>query len=393
MTTAANDNKAWRSGLALIATIAIAAMTAALATAGARKGPVPRFAVDPSWPKPLPDRWVTGEIGGVCVDSKDHVFGVNRGNLDDLEKITDKTAAPPVIEYDAAGNVVNAWGDPAVLPPLIHGCFVDDQDNVWIAGAKGGVVQKWSHDGKTLLMSIGDRARCDGPGGQCGEPGLNASKTLLNAPADIAVDHNGDIYIADGYGNDRVAVFDKTGRFLRQMGSAGAGPAQFSATVGGHPHCVALGRDGLLYTCDRPNDRINVFTKMGVFLRAIPVKPGTGISPKPDGSPGRVAVGSALDIAFSPDPAQTWLYVADLGNDTVWIMERATGKIVGGFGGNGHNAGGFTILHMLAADSKGNIYTSETISGRRLQKFTPRGVVPDKDLKIFMGSPWYFAAP
>jgi hypothetical protein len=106
-----------------------------------------------------------------------------------------------------------------------------------------------------------------------------------------------------------------------------------------------------------------------------------------------MSVGSALDIAFSPDPAQKWLYDADLGNDTVWIIERTTGKIVGGFGGNGHNAGGFTILHMMAADSKGNIYTSETIGGRRLQKFTQRGFVPTKDLKTFMGSPWYAATP
>jgi len=383
--------KAWR--LLLAATITLAGITVTEASAGAGNSTVPRFIVDPSWPKPLPDRWVTGEVGGVCVDSHDHVFGVNRGNLDDLEKIAGKTAAPPVIEYDTEGNVVNAWGDPAVLPPTIHGCFVDDQDNVWIAGTKGGAVQKWSHDGKRLLMSIGDLATCDGIGGKCGEPGLNASKTLLNAPADIAVDHNGDVYIADGYGNDRVVVFDKDGRYLRQMGSAGTGPGQFSPTVGGHPHCVVIGRDNLLYTCDRPNDRINVFTKMGAFVRTIPVKPGTGISPKPDGSPGRVSVGSALDIAFSPDPAQKWLYDADLGNDTVWIIDRASGKIVGGFGGNGHNAGGFTILHMMAADSKGDIYTSETIGGRRLQKFTPHGLVPAKALKTFMGSPWYAATP
>jgi len=236
---------------------------------------VPRFLVDPYWPKPLPNRWVTGPVGGICIDRNDHVFGINRGGLTALETQVGKIASPPVIEYDRDGNIVAAWGDPNVLPLAIHGCFVDHQNNLWIGGSGGGMVQKWSHDGKSLLLQIGSRTACDGP---CGETAsLNASRILLNQPADIAVDpRNGDVYIADGYGNHRIVVFDSKGQYLRQWGSAGAGPGQFSPLGGGHPHCVVLGPDDLIYTCDRGNDRIQVFDKTGNLTQVIPVKPGTG---------------------------------------------------------------------------------------------------------------------
>jgi sugar lactone lactonase YvrE len=352
---------------------------------------IPRMVVDPFWPKPLPDRWVTGEVGGICIDSKDHVFGVNRRNLTSLEMTVGKQPAPPVVEYDEDGNMVNAWGDPNVVPLAIHGCFVDYQDNIWIAGSGGGMVQKYSHDGSALLLQIGSRTTCDGP---CGSPGNNSSTTVLNQPADIAVDpKNGDVYIADGYGNHRVVVFDKTGKFLRQWGSAGTGPGQFAPNGGGHPHCIVMGNDGRLYVCDRGNDRIEVFDKLGNLVDNILVKPGTGFDPAPDGTPGRLAIGSDLDVAFSPDRAQKYMYDADTGNEVLWIFDHAARKILGGFGSAGHNAGNFTLLHMLATDSKGNLYTSETVDGRRLQKFTPHGFVEKDDLTTYMGSPHYEPFP
>jgi hypothetical protein len=116
---------------------------------------VPRFVVDPYWPKPLPDRWVTGAVGGVCVDREDHVFGVNRSDLTTMEQTVGKEPAPVVIEYDSEGNIVNAWGDSKQMPKSVHGCFVDGQDNIWIGGNADGIVQKWSHDGKQLLLQIG----------------------------------------------------------------------------------------------------------------------------------------------------------------------------------------------------------------------------------------------
>jgi sugar lactone lactonase YvrE len=339
---------------------------------------------------------VTGAVGGICVDHNDHVFGINRSDITALERTVGKVAAPPVIEYDPAGNMVNAWGDPDVLPIGIHGCFVDHERNLWIAGSGGGMVQKWSRDGK-LLLQIGDRTTCDGP---CGETtSLNISTVTLNQPADIAVDPlNGDVYIADGYGNHRVVVFDRNGGFLRQWGSAGTDPGQFSPLGGGHPHCVVMSKEGLLYVCDRGNDRIQVFDRMGRLHEIIPIKPGTGRVPGPDGSPPRNSPGSALDVAFSVDRNQRYILNVDTGNEVLWFLDRHVGRgeippILGGFGSQGHNAGNFTLLHMIAVDSKGNLYTSETVDGRRLQKFVPKGNLSPRKLDTYMGSPHYEPFP
>jgi len=360
------------------------------------RGDIPRYEVDPYWPKPLPNRWVTGAVGGVCIDHNDHVFGINRSDITALELRVGKVAAPPVIEYDPDGNMVNTWGNPAELPLAIHGCFVDHERNLWIAGSGGGMVQKWSRDGK-LLLQIGHRTLCDGP---CGETAsLNSSTTVLNQPADIAVDPaNGDVYIADGYGNHRVIVFDKAGRFLRQWGSKGTGPSQFAFVGGGHPHCVVMSKEGLLYVCDRGNDRIQVFDKMGRLVEIIPIKPGTGNVPAPDGTPGRGAVGSSLDVDFSADRDQRYILNVDTGNEVLWFLDRHVGRgevpsILGGFGSQGHNAGNFTLLHMIAVDSKGNLYTSETVDGRRLQKFVPKGKVSPRRTDTYMGSPHYEPFP
>ena len=370
------------------------ALIAIAPSAHAADSEVPRFVVDPFWPKPLPNRWVTGAVGGVCVDKQDHVIGVNRADLTAMERKVGKQPAPMVIEYDGDGGIVSAWGDPKIMPSGPHGCFVDNENNIWIGGNGDGVVQKWTHDGKTMLLQIGRRGVCDNSDEKCGEPGFNKSPTLLNEPADIAVDPgNGDIYIADGYGNHRVVVFDAKGKFLRQWGEAGADRGLFALIGGGHPHCAKFDHDGLLYVCDRGNDRIEVFDKMGNLKKVIDVKPGTAFSPAPDGAPGRQAIGSALDVAFSPDPEQKYMYVVDTGNEVLWILDHHTGQILGGFGSAGHGVGEFTLLHMIAVDSKGNLYTSETVEGRRLQKFTVSGVVPANALDTYMGSAHYLAWP
>jgi DNA-binding beta-propeller fold protein YncE len=180
---------------------------------------------------------------------------------------------------------------------------------------------------------------------------------------------------------------------LRQWGDSGTDRGLFAMIGGGHPHCAVFDRNGLLYVCDRGNDRIEVFDKTGILKRVIDVKPGTAYSPAPGGAPGRKAIGSALDVAFSADPGQKYMYVVDTGNEVLWILDRESGRILGGFGSAGHNAGEFTLLHMIAVDSKGALYTSETIDGRRLQKFVPRGFVPGPRLDTYMGSPHYEALP
>jgi hypothetical protein len=355
----------------------------------------PAYKVDPSWPKiPLPSDpatgkpWVTGEVAGTCIDSRDHVFIVTRGNLVSPEDV-EAVAAPPVIEFDEDGDVVNAWGDRNVLPNGIHGCFVDYQDNVWIAGNGDGIVQKYPHNGATMpLLQIGTRGVCDNPPTNvCGNSGANAdanqSQTLLNEPADIYIDpfpdpvnaRRGSIYIADGYGNHRVVVFDASGHYLRQWGGVAGtvlDPATdslglFASGDGGHPHCVLIGNDGLVYVCDRADDRIQVFTKTGQFQRVIAVVPGTGAT----GAAPLNTAGSAWDFDFSGDGMQAYLLEADGGNEQMHVMDRVIGSILSSFGQPGHQAGQFTFLHTVARDSHGNLYTGETINGRRVQKFTP----------------------
>jgi DNA-binding beta-propeller fold protein YncE len=357
----------------------------ALTPADASKQIIPRYEVDPFWPKPLPDRWVTGEIGGTCTDKRDHVFIVTRRNLTAREALV-ATASPAVIEFDPEGNVVNSWGDPALLPSTMHGCFVDYENNIWLSGNSDGIVQKYTHDGKTLLLQIGTKGRCDTTTGACGETNdLNSSTTLLNGPANVNVDpKNGDIYIADGYGNHRVVVFDKTGRYLRQWGSTGTGPGQFGATGGGHPHCVVFSPEGLLYVCDRPNHRIQVFDKMGNLQRII----------TESGTPREVTIGSANDLVFPRDKRQTLMFTAGRA-EVVWTVDRLTDTILAGFGRPGQMAGDFTTLHSMAIDSKGNIYTGETIDGgRRVQKFTPQGKMQDDDFgDPLNGHPHYDPIP
>jgi DNA-binding beta-propeller fold protein YncE len=208
------------------------------------QGGGPKFVVDPSWPKPLPEKWVTGQVSGVCVDAQNNVFIVNRNDITDKEAEIAQQA-PPFIEFDPDGNVVNSFGDWNVVPNITHGCFIDY--------------------GK-LLMQIGKRGVVDTSDGTLKGRALNSSHTQFYMPSNIAGDPvNGDVYVSDGYGNSRIGVFDRSGKFLRQWGHQGT-KEEADAGVGGAfmqvVHCVALGNDGLVYVCDRQGDRIQVFDKM-----------------------------------------------------------------------------------------------------------------------------------
>jgi hypothetical protein len=390
------------AGVATTATIAGLALTTQQTQAAMPPGAkLPTFVVDGTWPKPFPSTpdpvtgrartWITGEVAGTCVDSRDHVFIVTRGNLLDNE-VTKGTPAPPVMEFDPDGNVVAGWGVRTQLPTSIHGCFVDYQDNIWIGGNGDGVIQKYSRAG-TFLMQIGTKGVCDNPpdnkcGDSSGNPAANQSHTLLNEPADIYVDPNpdpqtgqrGSIYVADGYGNHRVVVFKADGTYLRQWGGVAGtvtnpltdSQGLFGPGGGGHPHCVVIAQDKMVYVCDRPNDRIQVFDRMGALQKIIPVVPGTGpTTTGPGGQPGLNIIGSAWDLDFSADFRQAFIFEADGGNEIMHVMDRTTGSILANFGQPGAQAGQFTYLHTIARDSKGNLYTGETINGRRIQKLKP----------------------
>ena len=343
--------------LAVFAALTIAAWPAApLAQTGA-----PRYEVDRAWPKPLPDRWVLGGLGGVCVDAQDHVLVLNRQDV--LEgDLNAGHLAPSIIELDAAGAVVNSWGDPALLDPRLHSCFFDKDNAVWIASSPSGMVQRYSHDGSTLLQTIGKKGVFDSSDGTAKGRALNSNAARFFMPSSIVVDpQNGDVYVSDGEsanGNRRIAVLDKTGAFLRQWQPEGM------VTV----HCMTIGNDGLVYVCNREGSRIQVYDKMGRFLKNIdvPWKPYT--APR-DGAP-KESGGSAVALAFSRDANQRLMYVINQNNSQIEIIERQTGRILSSFGRVGHSPGEFDQPHGIAVDSKGNVYIADN-RGKRVQKFVP----------------------
>ena len=350
----------------------------------------PRFEVDPLWPKPLPNHWVLGQAIGVTVDDQDHVWIVHRDNLLGLNEAaasqTPPTAsccvkAPPVLEFDPSGNVVGHWGGPAEgydWPASTHGITVDHKGNVWIGANEGSDahVVKFTKAGKFLM--------------QFGKPGQNkGSHDLENfgRPAKIFVDATtNEAYIADGYGNKRVVVIDAdTGKFKRYWGAYGnkpedtnlgpydpkAPPAkQFRTPV----HCADVSIDGLVYVCDRPNDRLQVFRRDGTFVKEKFIATNT------------LGDGSVWDVAFSKDPEQKYLFLADGKNEKIYVMLRDTLEVLTTFGAGGRQPGQFFAVHSIALDSKGNLYTVETYEGRRLQKFVYKGLAPVT--KFDQGTVW-----
>ncbi|MCU1382360.1 MAG: hypothetical protein JWL71_1057 [Acidobacteria bacterium] len=378
----------------------------------------PRFEVDPLWPKPLPNKWILGQTIGVSVDAQDHVWIIHRaGSLEPGEvhaTTMPATAqccapAPPVLEFDAAGNLIGHWGGPGDgydWPDSNHGITVDYEGNVWIGGngrgsppagrgrgpsARSGqppaaglnreqdesqtagtqsfndnMVLKFTQQGK-FLMQIGKPKT---------SKGSNDTENL-RLPAKTFLDkQTNELYVADGYGNHRVIVFDAvTGKYKRHWGAYGhkpddvdlgrydpkAPPAQqFRNPV----HCADLSVDRLLYVCDRVNDRLQVFQPDGTFVKEAFFNKET------------LGSGSAWDIAFSKDPQQKYLYLADGEDDKVLVILRDTLEVLTSFGEGGRQPGEFYGVHSIATDSKGNIYTTETYRGQRVQKFTYKGLAP-----------------
>jgi NHL repeat-containing protein len=339
---------------------------------------LPTFQVDPFWPKPLPNNWYPGAVSSVAVDSRDHIWIVHRPRtLEPRERGLELknsrccVPAPPVLEFDPNGTLLQGWGGPSNDSKWLgekgseHGIYVDDQDNVWISEANGNghVILKFTRTGKFLLQI-----------GELGKTGGSNDQKLLGAPANVTVDTKAnEVYVADGYGNRRVIVFDaSTGAYKRHWGAYGNRPddaaqapydpaapprQQFSTPV----HCVRIARDGLVYVCDRSNNRVQVFRKEGTFVSELIFEKQTR------------ELGPLCDIAFSRDADQRFFYIADCANDTVHIVSRKDLKIVGAFGQKGRHAGQIYGPHFLSADSRGNLYIAE-VFGRRVQKFEYKGL-------------------
>ena len=333
------------------------------------------FDVDPHWPKPLPNNWILGEVSGMTIDANDHVWIVHRP-ITVTDRVTGAAQNPPtseccipapsVIEFDPEGNILQAWGNQDTTqqwPVSEHGIFVDNEGNVWIAGrsASDQVVLKFSNNGK-LLLKLGEWGITNG----------SNDTRYLGGPTDIAVDTiTNEVYIADGYVNRRIIVFDaKTGEYKRHWGAYGEAPDDSelpdydpndkpTRSFRGPVHAVRLSSDNLVYVADRSGDRIQVFMKDGTFVRESFVAKQT------------LDRGSVWDIELSPDADQTYMYIPDGMNMKVWILDRLSLEVVGSFGHGGRNAGQFGWIHSVAMDSKGNLYTTEVSPGKRVQKFRP----------------------
>jgi hypothetical protein len=412
-------------------------------TVHAANAQAPKFEVDPMWPKPLPNHWIMGNVIGVSVDAQDHIWIIHR--QDTLEAMENYGVAsppgakrrygvveaeccgpaPPVLEFDEAGNLLASWGgkdgDGYVWPASNHGITVDYKGNVWIGGngaalppppggrgrggaagrgaaapatpaapgapaapadesvpapARGGrggpplyhdsMIMKFTQDGK-FLMQIGHAGQ---------SKGSNDTENVGRA-AKIFVDpKTNEVYVADGYGNKRVIVFDAdTGKYKRHWGAYGhvpddtnAGPynpdAPLAQQFRNPVHCADLSNDGMLYVCDRPNDRIQVFKPNGDFVKEKILYKNT------------LGDGSVWDIAFSKDKDQKYIYLADGANEKVHILDRDSLEVLTSFGDGGRQPGEFYAVHSIATDSKGNLFTTETYRGQRIQKFMYKGLGP-----------------
>ena len=378
---------------------------------------VPLFEVDPSWPPPLPNGWLLGQVPGIAVDRRDHVFVLHRPRT--VPEADRQRAAPAVLEFDDRGTFVKAWGGPGPgfdWPDSEHGITVDHRDNVWIGGSSptsnsltrrsDDMLVKFSRTG-TFLLQIGGPDRSGG----------NTDTASVNKPADAFVyPKTNELFVADGYGNRRVIVFDaETGRFKRMWGGFGSAPIDAPAApraggagggaragaspepagppppargagaaagapsgargtapldttgdgppqFGGPVHAVKVSNDGLVYVADRANRRIQVFDPDGRYRTQVFINragPSTN---------------SAAGLAFSPDPDQRFLYVADYGNSRVVVVDRRSLAVLYQFGGLGEARGSFRGPHHLAVDSKGNIYTVEVAPGNRAQRFVYKGL-------------------
>jgi hypothetical protein len=356
----------------------------------------PRFEVDFTWPKPLPNHWILGQVIGVTVDADDHLWIIHRpASLEATETHAAANPpiahccapAPPVLEFDQAGNLLRHWGGPGEgydWPLSNHGVTVDYKGNIWIGGNSrdpmpgttpvagafqsfhDDMILKFTRDGK-FLMQIGKPRRSKG----------SNDLENLRLPAKLTIDpKTNELYVADGYGNHRVIVFDAdTGKYKRHWGAYGHVPddadqpkydpdapvdQQFRNPV----HCAQLANDGLLYVCDRANDRIQVFKKDGTFVKEQFIEKRT------------LGDGSVWDIAFSRDPEQKFIFLSDGANEKVHILLRDTLQTLTSFGDGGRQPGQFYAVHSIAIDSKGNIYTTETYRGQRVQKFVYKGMGP-----------------
>jgi hypothetical protein len=388
---------------ALIASVAVVAFTIAVSLRVSAAAPrpasnvdVPKFEVDPSWPH-IPNGWTLGQVSSAASDANGNIWIIHR-----IKSVKPGVkTGPPVMEFDQAGNYIQGWGGESgegyTWPSTEHGITVDYKGNVWVSGnGNDDQVLKFTKDGK-FLMQIGRAA----------QKKTNADTTSLWKPADVYVyPKTNEIFVADGYGNKRIIVFDaETGAYKRMWGAFGntpmddpppgpkltgeaaraaaeeaetkrtlatgfdpkdPGPSQFVPPV----HGVKVSNDGLVYVADRGGKRVQIFTTDGKYVTQVWIDRWCLVA-----GGGCNNGNTAASVAFSPDPGQRFLYVASRSPGRIWVFDRKTLKALDSFGRPGIAPGEFDVLHHMTTDFKGNLYSSEVEDGRRIQKFVFKGIV------------------
>jgi DNA-binding beta-propeller fold protein YncE len=357
--------------------VAVAAMLAAIAIGQPSPGhaaglAMPQFQYDPQWLK-LPEKMFMGEVVAAVVDRNDHLWVLHRPRT--VKDHDASEIAPPVLEFDCEGRFLRGFGGPGQgyeWPEVEHSLALTAKGDVWVGGNFRGNLTKPDGHGDDMLLEFDSAGRFVRQIGRKGAGTGNSDTMNFKAPADIFVDRAGEVYIADGYVNRRVIVFSaRDGHFLRMWGAFGTqpptgnpaqaadlqsekGPPNFSGV-----HGVEKSRDGLIYVSDRANQRIQVFTPAGKYLRQGFVNRNLS------------APLTASGITFSKDRGQKYLFVADWGNGMIVVLDRKTMKTIGTIGHTGTAPGEFKGPHLIDTDSRGVIYVAE-VQGRRLQRLVPR---------------------
>jgi hypothetical protein len=374
---------------------------------------VPMFEVDPFWPKPLPNHWALAMVIGLSMDANDNVWVSHRPQtLEQKESYAARgeadccIAAPDVLEFDQAGNLLRHWGRDQVKgnghdwPTSNHGISIDKDGNVWLGGngaaqpgpapgsaeqfapkpggaapagfREGGGEKGTYHDSFILKFTpdgkfLGEIGKANGSQGSLDTENVKGVAQIRFLPG------TNDLILADGYGNHRVSIWDAaTLKFKRMWGAYGKPPTDLtiphydvnSPQFGNPVHCAQPSNDGLIYVCDRTNNRMQVFKFDGSFVKQFTMETNTR------------GDGSIWEAAFSKDPQQKFMYISDGANEKIHVYDRQTMKELYAFGGGGRTPGQFYAVHSIVTDSKGNIFTTETYRGQRVQKFVYKGMVP-----------------
>ena len=393
-----------RSLKSLLLITGVFALSPPAFTVQAQDTPVPVYTVDPFWPKvPFPNAWLIQGVPTITTDGNDHIWAISRA--DDLRPDEAMAtympprgdccvAAPEILEFDAEGNLLNAWGGPdhhPLWPRRPQSIQVDSEFNVWVSAfGQGDGLMKFTREGE-FLWDFPHR----GPRPAPGETSLPRSyednqetDVLANGVHNFTLDNEArEIYLTEG---KRVLVYDMDdGDFKRGWGGRGMPlnkisdePTPAYEWTGAPPpdqdafapalHCILISADGLVYVCERGMNRIQVFTKQGKYVSEIHVAPNTPSRGPICGGPGHATLpmcGTTFSLAFSHDEEQQYVLVADGTNHRVWIHDRLTGEHVGQFGSPGRNAGQLYWIDGIATDSVGNVYTGEVLTGKRVQKF------------------------